>query len=59
MTVNEAAVVLGIAPTTITAQIRHGKLKANRRGRQWDITPGSLEKYRRDYLGKPGRKVAK
>ena len=56
MTVNEAAESLGLAPATVTAQIRHKRLPATRRGRQWWITPAAVELYRRTILGKPGRK---
>jgi excisionase family DNA binding protein len=58
MTIAEAASKLGLAPATLTAQVRRGRIRATRFGRQWDISPAAVEAYRRDYLGKPGRKVA-
>ena len=57
MTVAEAAALLGLAPATLTAQVRRGRIRATRFGRQWDISPAAVEAYRAKYLGKPGRKA--
>lgn len=59
MTVAEAAARLGIAPRTVRAQIATGRLAATKRGRDWDLTPATVERYRRDTLGKPGPKGGK
>ncbi len=48
MTVPEAAEALHLSPHTVRVQIRNGKLRARKRGRDWDITPGEVERYRRE-----------
>lgn len=52
MTTNEAAQSLGIDPGTIRRQIEKGKLRARKVGRDWNLTPGEVERYRRDTLGR-------
>lgn len=48
MTLTEAARVLGLSPETLRSQIRHGALKATKRGRDWHVTPGEVERYRKE-----------
>ena len=55
MTLNEAAAVLGLSPSTLRWQIHNGKLRATKRGRDWWVTKAEVERYRRDHQTKaPG-----
>jgi len=51
MTTDEAADRLGLAPATLRAQIGKGKLRGTKRGRDWWIVSGEVERYRRESLG--------
>jgi excisionase family DNA binding protein len=55
MTLREAAAILGLSPETLRSQIRNGRVSASRRGRDWWMTPGSVERYRQEHLGLVGR----
>jgi len=55
MTLVEAAAVLGVAPATLRSQIRFGRLRARKLGRDWHVTKGEIERYRAASLGRPGR----
>jgi excisionase family DNA binding protein len=57
MTTNEAATALGLSPFTIRRAIANGTLRARKVGRDWHITSSAVEAYRRDSLGKPGRRA--
>lgn len=57
VTVSEAADMLGISPATIRHQIRNQRLKARKLGRDWDIDPQELGRYRAQSLGRPGRRA--
>lgn len=57
MTTNEAAALLGLDPHTVRVQINRGKLRAERRGRDYWIKPAEVERYRATLLGKPGRRA--
>lgn len=46
LTLNEAAVLLGLSPTTLRVQIRNGRLAAMKRGRDWTVSERAVEKYR-------------
>jgi excisionase family DNA binding protein len=59
MTVDEAAVLLGINADTVRHQIRLGALVAVKHGRDWHITAGAVERYRQAHLGRPGRPLIK
>jgi excisionase family DNA binding protein len=50
MTVNQAAARLGVAASTLRVQIRKGKLRAVKRGRDHWITDAEVERYRRESL---------
>ena len=50
MTLNEAAAILGLSPDTLRWQVRNGKLKARKVGRDWHVTPREVERYRRESL---------
>lgn len=56
VTVTEAAQALGLSPRTLQEQINRGRIKATRHGPIWWITESEVERYRRESLGKPGRK---
>ena len=57
VTVSEAAGRLGISEATIRHQIRNGRMRAHKIGRDWDIQPDELQRYRAESLGKPGRRA--
>jgi hypothetical protein len=52
MTLNEAAATLGLSPDTLRVQVNKGQLKAKKVGPVWTVTPGEVERYRRESLGK-------
>lgn len=56
MTLREAADILGLSPTTLRVQIRNGRLRATKRGRDWHVTAGEVERYRADRLSERKRK---
>lgn len=56
MTLNEAAELLGVHPSTLRHQVRNGRLEASRHGRDWWVTEASVAAYRAASLGRPGRK---
>ena len=56
MTLKEAASVLGIAPSTLRIQAEKGVLRARKVGRDWTVTPGEVDRYRREHLGRIGRR---
>lgn len=58
MTLAEAAAYLGLSPDTLRSQVRYGRLKARKVGRDWHTTPAEVERYRREVLGRPGRRKA-
>jgi excisionase family DNA binding protein len=58
MTLAEAADVLALSPDTLRSQIRYGRFKARKVGRDWHTTPMEVERYRRDVLGRAGRRKA-
>ena len=49
MSVPEAAKSLGLAPATVRAQIRNGKLPAKKLARDWFIKPEDVERYRKEH----------
>lgn len=52
MTLPEAAALLGISPVTLRVQVRNGRLRATKVGRDWTVTPREVERYRRESLGR-------
>jgi len=49
MTTNQAAIVLDILPSTLRKQIRAGRIKAVKMGRDWFIEPEEVDRYRREH----------
>jgi excisionase family DNA binding protein len=61
MTTLEAAERLGLNVGTVRLQIAKGKLRARKVGRDWNVSPSEVERYRRESLGQAKgqpRKVA-
>jgi excisionase family DNA binding protein len=56
MTVSEAARLLGLSDATVRRQIGNGRLRAEKPGRDWDISPEEVGRYRAESLGRRGRK---
>lgn len=56
MTLPEAAASLGLTAASLRHQVASGSLRASKRGRDWWVTPAEVERYRRDHLGRPGRR---
>lgn len=52
MTLPEAAAQLGLSPSTLRVQIHKGRLLARKVGRDWQISPREVERYRRESAGK-------
>lgn len=46
MTLTEAAALLGVTAATLRQQIANGKLRATKHGRDWQVTPREVERYR-------------
>jgi excisionase family DNA binding protein len=55
LTISQAATMLGVAPSTLRHQVRHGRLRARRLGSVYVVSPREVERYRRQSLGRPGR----
>jgi excisionase family DNA binding protein len=47
MTLSDAAESLHVTAATLRQQIHNGKLTAVKRGRDWWVTDGEVERYRR------------
>jgi excisionase family DNA binding protein len=47
-----AATLLGLAPTTLRHQIKNGKLRATKVGRDWLLAPDEVERYRLEHRQK-------
>jgi excisionase family DNA binding protein len=58
MTLTEAAAALGVTAGSLRHQIASGSLKATKRGRDWWVAKAEVERYRRESLGRPGRRSA-
>ena len=55
MTLIEAAQLLGVSAATLRSQVRYGRLRAAKRGRDWSVTRREVERYRAENLGRVGR----
>lgn len=59
LTLTEAARGLGVRTATLRAQIARGRLAAERRGRDWHITPAEYDRYKSEVqLRRPSRSSA-
>lgn len=56
MTISEAARELGLSPATLRRQIDNGRLRAEKHGTQWWVTPAAVEAYRKNVKGRVGRR---
>ena len=56
MTLKEAAERLGVHHAALRNQARKGVLRAFKMGRDWLVTEEEVERYRREHLGKRGRR---
>jgi excisionase family DNA binding protein len=55
VTVTDAAVSLGLSRRTVVNQVRAGRIRARKHGPIYWISPGEVERYRRESLGRKGR----
>jgi len=55
LTLRQAATQLGITADTLRAQIKKGRLRATRPGRDWLVEAAEVGRYQRISLGRPGR----
>ena len=56
LTCQQVARILGIDDSTVRLQIKQKKIKATKIGPVWAVSPAEVQRYGRQYLGKPGRK---
>ena len=49
MTLIQAAAELGLTPDTLRQQIHAGVLRAQKVGRDWQVTRSEVERYRREH----------
>lgn len=56
MTLVEAAALLGVTADTLRQQVGKGVLRARKIGRDWQVSPREVERYRTEHLGRTGRK---
>lgn len=48
MTLTQAAAILGVTAATLRQQIANGKFRAVKRGRDWWVTKGEVERYQKE-----------
>ena len=48
MTLIEAAAMLGVTPDNLRGAIKRGAMKAEKHGRDWWVSVGEVERYRRE-----------
>lgn len=58
MTTQEVAAALGLSTRTVQLQIKRGKIRARKVGRDYDIKPSEVDRYRRESLGQRQPKPA-
>ena len=49
MTLIEAAAILGTSPDNLRGAIARGSLRARKVGRDWQVTPTEVERYRAEH----------
>lgn len=52
LTLAQAAVRLGLSPSTLRVQVKRGKLRARLVGKTWTVTEREVERYRAESLGR-------
>jgi excisionase family DNA binding protein len=52
LTLAQAAVRLGLSPSTLRGQISKGKLRGRLIGKTWTVSEREVERYRAESLGK-------
>jgi excisionase family DNA binding protein len=52
LTIPEAALALGVKPSTLRHQIRNRKLRAHKMGATWYVSAEEVERYRTENRGK-------
>lgn len=55
MTLKEAAAILDLKPDTLRIQIRNGRMRGRKLGRDFFVTRAEVSRYERESLGRPGR----
>jgi excisionase family DNA binding protein len=56
VTLNEASDQLGVDAATLRHQIRNGRLRATKVGRDWSVSVEEIHRYAADSRGRPGRR---
>ena len=59
MTLRQAAEALGVSAGSLRQQIHNGSLRARKVGPLWTLSEREVERYRRESLGRPGRRQAR
>jgi excisionase family DNA binding protein len=59
LTLRDAAARLGITADTLRAQVRRGRLRATKLGRDWLVEEAEVARYERTSLGRTGRPAVK
>jgi excisionase family DNA binding protein len=59
LTLRDAAAQLGITADTLRAQIRRGRLRGTKLGRDWLLEPAEVARYEQTSLGRAGRPAIK
>ena len=57
MTLAEAAAILGVSAASLRHQVASGALRAVKQGRDWRVSRAEVDRYRRESLGRPGRRA--
>jgi excisionase family DNA binding protein len=55
LTLTQAAAQLGLTASTLRHQVQAGRLGATLIGKTYVVSPGEVERYRAEHLGKIGR----
>lgn len=55
LTLERAAKLLGLSPSTLRVQLHNGRLHGLKRGRDWFVLRQEVERYRNESKGQAGR----
>jgi excisionase family DNA binding protein len=58
LSLTEAARQLGMSPTTLRVQIHNGRLRAEKIGRNWAVSPDEVKRYQLAHRGRAGQSLA-